>query len=281
MMSTRRFGVSLFLWTAAFTKQSSGLLSKVAELGFDLVEIPLDLLSEIDVERTKKELADCELQCTCCAVMGPERDLINEDSSIRKNAKEYLQSCIKMCSQWNSKIFCGPLYTASGKLPGRARTEQEWDMCVKSLREIGEVAADYGVVLAIEPLNRFETYFLNTTEDAVKLIENVDHTHVKLLLDTFHMNVEEKDFYKAFKLAGEDLVHVHANENDRGTPGSGHVDWPGIFKALDEIGYDRALVMEAFVPGIKQIAKAACIWREIFPNKEEFAKEGLAFLKEN
>jgi len=280
-MSARRIGVSLFLWTAAFTKKSLGLFSKVAQLGFDIVEIPLDYLDQIDVERTKKELHNSGLECTCCAVMGPERDLISEDSDIRKNAKLYLQSCIKMCSQWNSKIFCGPLYTASGKLPGRSRTEKEWDMCVKSLRDMGEFAADYGVILAIEPLNRFETYFLNTTKDAVSLIKNIDHHNIKLLLDTFHMNIEEKNFYEAFKLAGKNLVHVHANENDRGTPGSGLVDWKGVFNALKEIQYNGALVLEAFIPGIKQIAKAACIWRDIFPNKEEFAKEGLAFLRGN
>ena len=278
-MGLFKFGVNLFLWTAAFTKDTLNLLPKVAELGFDGVEIPIDLIEQIDVKGTKKLLDSTGLASCCCGVLGSSRDLISEDSVVRENAKNYIKTCIEVAAQWGSDVFCGPLYSAVGKLVGRGRTQQEWDLCVRELFHLGEHAGNYGVTLAIEPLNRFETYFLNTVEDAIKLVKEINHPNVKVHLDTFHMNIEEKNFYDAVKSAGEFLFHMHCSDNDRGIPGTGHVDWNGIFKGLGEIKYGRWLVIETFVPGIKEIAKAAAIWRPIAPSSDVIATEGLKFLR--
>lgn len=275
------YGVNLFLWTAAYTDSDTHLFSLVRDLGFDVAEIPLDLLDEIDVEKTKHFLEENGLRVTGCAVVGERRDLISDKAEIRQEAKEYFSRCLEMLSVWGGTVLCGPCYSAVGKLTGQSRTEEEWKRAVEGLKELAKVAEDCQVKLALEPLNRFETYFLNTAEDAVRLVKEVDSPWVGIHLDTFHMNIEEKSLYQAIKQAGKHLFHVHTCENDRGTPGEGHVEWNEVFQALREINYQGDLVIESFVPGVKEIARAASIWRPLAPDSDYIARQGLAFLKKN
>ncbi|HSV31631.1 MAG TPA: sugar phosphate isomerase/epimerase [Atribacteraceae bacterium] len=273
------YGVNLFLWTAAYTDQKRDLIPKVKSMGFDLVEIPLDLLAQIDVPETGKLLKEVSLEVAGCAVVGPRRDLISDDGALRKAALEYFIDCVTILGSWEGTVLCGPCYSAVGKLTGESRTPEEWKRAVAGLREIGKAACDCGVKIAVEPLNRFETYFLNTAKDALELVEEVDSPAVGIHLDTFHMNIEEKSLSQAIKTAGEKLFHVHTCENDRGTPGEGNIDWDGVFEALKDIGYSGSLVIESFVPGVKEIARAASIWRPMAPDSDYIAREGLAFLK--
>jgi D-psicose/D-tagatose/L-ribulose 3-epimerase len=150
---------------------------------------------------------------------------------------------------------------------------------VEGLSEAARDAEAANVSLCLEPLNRFETYFLNTAEDAVRLAEDVGSPSVRVMVDTFHMNIEEKDPAAAVRKTGRLLCHFHCSENDRGTPGTGHVDWPGVFGALRVIGYDGWLVIESFVLGNEAIARAAAIWRDIAPSGDDLARDGLAFLR--
>lgn len=274
-----KYGVNLLLMTGKFDHESIGLISKVADMGFDGVEIPIFDPESVDVEGTKKALEANNLDCTGCTIMSPERDMISDDPAIRENGKNYLKSCIEILAELGSDTLAGPFYTATGKLVGRARTEEEWDLAVSGTKELAEFAEKHGVTLAIEPLNRFETYFINIAADAVEFAKDVGSPNVKIMLDTFHMNIEEKSFYDAIVETGDLLWHFHSSENDRGTPGTGLVNWQEVFEALDEINYDRWIVMESFVPGIKEIAKAAAIWRQIAPSGDVLATEGLAFIK--
>jgi D-psicose/D-tagatose/L-ribulose 3-epimerase len=277
-----KYGINFLLWSGNFDEKSIPLVKKAADMGFDGVEIPIFDPEAVDVDKTKAALDDLGMESTGCSILGDDRDLISDDPDIRENAKKYMKDCVKICGELGSKIFCGPLYSAVGKLVGRSRTDEEWDLAVAGLKEVAEVARDNDVTLAIEPLNRFETYFINIAEDAVKLVKDVEHPNVKIHLDTFHMNIEEKDLYKAIKSTGEAglLAHMHCCENDRGAPGSGHVDWDGVFKALHEVNYNGWLTIESFVPAIEAIAKAAAIWRELNPGgADAVAKEGLKFLK--
>lgn len=275
-----KYGVNFLLWSGSFDRESLPLVKKAADMGFDGVEIPIFDPDAVDIEATKEALAAAGMECTGCSILGDDRDLISDDPAIRENAKSYMKECIEICAALGAKIFCGPLYSAVGKLVGRSRTDEEWDLAVAGLKEVAKVAGDNGVKLAIEPLNRFETYFINIAEDAIKLARDVDHPNVGLHLDTFHMNIEEKNLYDAIKSAGDLLFHMHCCENDRGAPGSGHVDWDGVFKALHELSYDRWIVIESFVPGIEAIAKAAAIWRELDPGgPDAVAINGLKFLK--
>ena len=274
-----KFGIDLLLWTDKFDSESVELIPMVGDMGFDAVEIPIFDPDTVDIKATGRALRESGLDMLGCVIMAPGRDMISDDPDERRNAAEYLKRCVDILSDLGGDLLVGPMYSVVGKLVGRGRTQEEWRRAVEGLREIAEYAGPRGVILALEPLNRFETYFINTASDMIKLVKEIDHPNARILLDTFHMNIEEKDPPGAVRKAGELLAHLHCSENDRGVPGTGHVDWDGIFKALAEIGYDRYIVLESFVPGIEEIAKAAAIWRDINPSAEAFAKEGLSFLR--
>ncbi len=274
-----KFGVNLLLWADKFDRETVDLIPKVADMGFDGVEIPIFDPSTVDIPHTKAALNDTGLHPIACAIMGPDRDPINEDAAIRENGKKYLKACIETIAELGGDTFIGPMYSAVGKLVGRGRNQQEWDWGVEVLGEVAEFAEQHDVTLAIEPLNRFETYFINIAEDAVKLAKEINNSHFKVHLDTFHMNIEEKSLSKALLNTGEFLHHVHCCENDRGTPGTGLVNWTETFESLGKLNYDRWLVIESFTPAVKEIAAATAIWRDIAPSAEVLAMEGLAFLK--
>lgn len=274
-----KFGVSLLLWTDKFDSESVELIPKVGGMGFEAVEIPIFDPAAVDLKATKEALGETGLIPIGGVIMSPERDPISDDPSVRRGAIDYLKACVDITAELGGEILCGPMYSPVGKLVGRPRTEEEWRRAVETIGEVADHAASKNVTLAIEPLNRFETYFLNTAEETVKLVEEIGRPNVKVHLDTFHMNIEEKSLSRAVIRTGKHLGHLHCSENDRGIPGTGHIDWEGLFRALAYIGYDRFIVLESFVPGIKEIAKAAAIWRPINPSAEAFARQGLAFLR--
>jgi D-psicose/D-tagatose/L-ribulose 3-epimerase len=276
-----KFGINTFVWTSPFTTKDLPLLDKAKKMGFDLVEIPIEGLDDIDYDQAAEAFKRTGLACGTCAVMGPSRDPAHEDESIQRGGVEYLKHCIDATAKMGGKVVGGPIYAAVGRT-WQATDEQrkrELERCARNLREAGKYAEDQGVVLAMEPLNRFETSFINLAEQAVELVEMIDSPAVKIMLDTFHMNIEEKKFSPAIEVAGPYLVHIHANENDRGIPGTGHVPWDEVAAALKKINYDGALVIESFTTLVKEIARAAAIWRPPAPNQDMLATEGMAFLR--
>jgi len=274
-----KIGVNLLLWSAQMGPDSIGLIHKAGEMGFDGVEIFIDEPAMIDCPAIREAAEGHGLGITCCSIVGPDRHLISDDVAIRRQALDYLQASCDVCAAVGSDTFCGPLYAGVGVLAGRPRTEVEWQRAVEGLREVAAYADGCGVTLALEPLNRFETYFVNTAADCAQLCRDINHPRAKVHLDTFHMGIEEKSLPGAIRTAGELLWHVHCSENDRGTPGTGHTEWDEVFAALRGVGYDRWLVIESFVLGNEAIAKAAAIWRDIAPSGDVLAEEGLAFLR--
>ena len=274
-----KYGISLLLWTDKFDKESVKFIQQAAEMGFDGVEIPFFDPETVDIQATKAALKKHNMGCVGCAITSPGRDLISSNPSERQTAKDYIRECIDITAQLGSDTLIGPAYSVVGKLVGRARTDEEWNLCVEGLKEIAECAEQNKVTLAIEPINRFETYFVNTAADVVSLAKDVDSPYIKVMLDTFHMNIEEKNIRGALEGAGDLLHHVHCCENDRGTPGTGLVQWDVVFETLAKLNYNRWFVIESFVPNIKAIAAAAAIWRDIAPSAESLATEGLAFLR--
>lgn len=274
-----RFGVNLLIWTANFTPDDIPLLDRIKEQGFDGVELPLFQPDGYPARAIRRALETAGLQCTACSVVPAGLSIFDADADVRKRALDHIRSVIALTAELGGKLLAGPLYAPVGYLPGRRRTEQEWSRAIDSYQQLAETLEQHDVTLAIEPLNRFETFFLNTAVDGAALCEQVNHPRVGLLIDTFHANIEEKDIAAAYRTAGRHLFHVHTCENDRGIPGSGHVEWSSVFAALREQGYDRWLTIESFGFNIAEIAAAAAIWRDLAPEPEAIAFEGLRFLK--
>lgn len=274
-----KYGINTFLWTANYTTADAHLLPRIREAGFDGVEISLFDPEAFDAPALRRGIEENGLECTVCSVLSRDVNIISEDAAVRERGRNHLAACIRRVAEVGAKVWCGPLCSALGYLPGRRRTDEEWDWAVDTYKSLIPVLEDTGVTVAIEPLNRFETYFLNTAEDAARFCREVNHPNVGILLDTFHANIEEKRIGDAYRIAGPYLKHVHTCENDRGTPGSGHVEWDEVFAALRDVGYDGWLTIESFGAKIEAIAAAAAIWRDIEPVTEAIAFDGVQFLK--
>jgi D-psicose/D-tagatose/L-ribulose 3-epimerase len=274
-----KFGINTFLWTGNFSPEYFHLLSAIKANGFDGVEVALIRRADFKAKEIRKACEENALECTVCSVLPGELSLISPDAQVRSKTVSHLSDCFEACAEAGAKLIAGPLYSPVGYLPGRRRTSDEWENAADGYKQLGPVLAANGVTACIEPLNRFETYFLNTTEDAVKLCAEINHPNVGILWDTFHANIEEKDSAQALRTSAPFLKHVHTCENDRGTPGSGHVDWKGVFAALRDIKYDGWLTIESFGFAIGELSAAASIWRDLAPTPEEIAFEGIKFLK--
>jgi len=278
-----KVGAHLLIWTCELNEDTVKIFHKVKEMGFDGIEIPLINPMEIEfklVEKLKKELDKVNLMCTCCAGLGKSENLIDEDESIRKRGKEYLKRFIDICSDFGSDTLDGVLYGTFEVLRGRGRTQEEWDLAVNSIQDIADYAKDKDVTLCLEVLNRYETYFLNTAEDGVSLLKDIGKDNVKLHLDTYHMNIEEKNFYTPIVKSKGYLGYVHCCENDRGIPGTGHVNWDEVFKGLSEIGYDGWLVIESFYGPMREMPIASSVWRKLADNLDDIPRQGLKFIRE-
>lgn len=276
------FGASTFIWVSPFSTNSFDLLSKVADMGYDLIEVAVEDKELIDWTKLKRIARETGLNMTISGAFGASRDISSDDAAIRKNGLEYIVDCIRIAEDLNSPIFTGPVYSAVGKTRyvSAEQKQQERNWCLENLAEVGKIARECGVVVGVEPLNRFETDMINTAEQALSLVNELADSSIKISLDTFHNNIEEKSIPATIRAIGRELLcHVQGNESDRGTPGTGNVDWTGIKDALTEIGYDGAVVIETFGAPSEELAKAASIWRPLANSPDELASEGLAFYK--
>jgi D-psicose/D-tagatose/L-ribulose 3-epimerase len=272
-----KFGINTLLWTAAFDRSNVHLLPRIKEAGFDGVEIARFAFHDFPVTDIRRALEENGLECIMCSALTGKTSLADPDTHTA--ALDFLKQGIRAAADLGAKLFVGPFCSPVGYLTGRRRTQDEWSRVTDGLRELGPVLEDAGVTMAVEPLNRFETFFLNTAHDARQLADTVSHPRVGILLDTFHANIEEKSIGAAAELLGDRLVHVHACENDRGIPGTGHVEWPELFGALRKTDYNGWLVIESFGFAIPEIATAACIWRDLASSPEAIAWDGLKFLR--
>jgi D-psicose/D-tagatose/L-ribulose 3-epimerase len=274
-----KFGVNTFIWTESFTRENWALLPRIKAAGFDGIEVSLFDPRTFAAKDIRQGLDDNGLEVTICAVVGKDVNIISDDAEVRSRAVQHMKDSIRAAAEVGARVLAGPLYSPVGHLPGRRRTPDEWKHAVACYRELGPVLAENDVTVAIEPLNRFETYFLNTAADAVALCDEIAHPNVGILFDTFHANIEEKDIGAAYRLVGRHLKHVHTCENDRGIPGSGHVEWDSVFAALREVGYDGWLTIESFGFALPNLSAAAAIWRNIEQTPDSIAFEGVKFLR--
>jgi D-psicose/D-tagatose/L-ribulose 3-epimerase len=276
-----RIGINTFLFTSPFTNESTMLFPTFKKWGFQTVELAIEDPADIDPAHVRSELDKHGLACSSvCACMGPGRDLRGTPEE-QKNGMTYMKALIDQMVVLGCPSLIGPVYSVVGKANAvePAQQKKEWGLVVKNLKQLAKHAEKKGVRICVEPLNRFETDFLNTCQQALKLVKDVGSPALRIHLDTFHMNIEEKNQADAIRKAGKLLGHFHACGSDRGTPGNDHIDWKPIAKALKDVQYKGDVVIESFTTDVKVIARAAAIWRQIEPSRDEIAVKGLRFLK--
>jgi D-psicose/D-tagatose/L-ribulose 3-epimerase len=275
------FGVSTWLWTSPFNRETIALFPKIKSYGYDAVEIPVEDPALIDLDLVKKALADQGLKAIICGAFGTSRDLTHDDPSFHQTCFTYLDSCLEIASELGAGFVAGPMYSAVGKarLVAPELRKVEWDLAVSNLRKVCRRAGEFGLDLAIETLNRFETDLINTSEDLMCLIGDINEPQAKAVLDGFHLNIEEPDLESAIRRVGDKLIHVQVSENYRGTPGTGQTNWAAWKRGLEAIDYRGTISIESFTPQVKELAGAVCIWKPLVPSQDGFAKDGLEFLK--
>jgi D-psicose/D-tagatose/L-ribulose 3-epimerase len=276
-----RLGINTFLFTSPFTTESTKLFPQFKKWGFETVELAIEDPSHIDPAKVKAALDKNGLACgSACACLGPDRDLRGTPEQ-QKNALDYMQKVIDQMVILDCPSLIGPVYSAVGRADAVPADEykQQWKTVVRNLKQLCKYAQARGRQVCMEPLNRFETDFINTCDQALQMVADVGSPALKLHLDTFHMNIEEKDQAKAIRKAGKVLGHFHACGSDRGTPGHDHIDWKPIAAALKAVRYQGDVVIESFTTDVKVIARAAAIWRRIEPTRDEIAVKGIKFLK--
>ena len=278
-----QIGANLWIWIAPITDNHlRRLIPHIAQLGYDWVELPLEVPDSFDYALARDLIGDHGLGVSMDAVISPERDLIHSDASVRAAGMNYVRQAVLAAEAVGVTNLVGPLYAGVGRtwLATADERARDLDLLEGELRELATFAAEHGVILCVEPLNRFETSFINLTSQAVELVDRVGHPACQIMLDTFHMNIEEQSIGDAIRLAGPRLRHVHASENDRGTPGKGHIPWQDIADALADIEYNGPVVIETFTDQVKSIARAAAIWRPLASSPDALARDGLAFLQQ-
>jgi len=275
-----KVGMNLLLWTAVVTDEHMDTLENIKKWGADGVEIPIFDVEGSPWDDLAKKIQDLELGCTAVTVLPEGVNLIDETPGHRQGAVEHIKRALDVCKTLDADVLCGPVCAPVGYLPGRGPTEQEIVWAAEGLREAGQHAESLGIPLAVEPLNRFETYIINTQEQTIDLLKQVDVSAVTSLYDTFHANIEEKDITKAVETGGGRIQHVHISACDRGTPGDDKVDYATTFKALKSIDYDRWLTIESFSDRLPELAGATCIWRQVSPSNEHVVKNGVKFIHE-
>ncbi len=274
-----KYGLNMLLWTTDVNEEQYPLLEKIKGWGYDGVELPI---FDLDVAKFKSlgaRLDALGLERTAVTVSTPEANPISNSPAVRQAAVDRLKKVVEVCHAAGVQKLCGPLHSALGQFSGAGPTADEWNWCKETLTSVAEFARGAGVTLVVEYLNRFECYMLTSAADTARFVNECNHPNLRMMYDTFHANIEEKDLAAAIKVCAPLTVHVHISENDRSTPGEGHVDWDTTFKTLKEVKYDGWLVVEAFGLALPELAAATKIWRRMYPSEEYLATRALRFMK--
>ena len=274
-----KYGMNLLLWATAVDESHDGILEQIKEIGYDGVEVPIFEHDAAAFQRLGGKLDELGLERTAVTVSTGDANPISPASSVRAEAVTRLKGAVDMCELVGAPMLCGPYHSALGEFSGAMPSEEEWANGKATLREVADYAGEKGVTLVLEYLNRFELYFLNSAADCARFVREVDHPNLRMMYDTFHANIEEKDITEAVKSCIDVCAHVHISENDRSTPGSGGVDWDTSFAALKEVGYEGWMVVEAFGLSLPDLAAATKIWRRMYESEQQLATDALAFMK--
>lgn len=281
-MTVFPLGVSTWVWTSPLDDANlATLASRVSDWGFDVIELPVENPGDWDPSRAAGVLADLGLGATVCLVTSPGRELVGADRATVGATQDYLRHVVDVAATVGSPVVGGPAYSSVGRTwrMSEAQRRGAFDELRTNLGPVAEHAMAAGVLVAVEPLNRYETSLINTVDQAVEALDGLPREGVGILLDIYHMNIEEQDVPAAIRRAGDRTAHVQVCGNDRGAPGRDHHDWPGIVAALEDVGYTGPLCIESFTGDNDAIATAASIWRPLAPDQDELATAGLRFLR--
>lgn len=272
-----RFGINLWNWTPVFSDEHIGLIDRAAQIGFDAIEIGMNQ-TEFNYSAVRDRIDANGLELTLCAALLKGRDISNFDEEIRKNTKRYMMDCFKAGEKMGAKLFVGPVFAGGGKAHNLNPDElkKEWYLAVSGISEMADEASNYGITIGIEPINRYRTSVVNTVEQALKMVSDIDRPNVGILFDTYQANIEESDIATALDsvLDAQKLVHFHACENHRGAPGTGHIPWKGLVSELKKYNYQGHVTMETFSKGGLDAG-----WYPLAKSQDELAHIGLNNMK--
>jgi len=273
-----RYVVHAYAWTSSWSNSDLGLIAHARELGLDGIEIPLMELGAVDPEAIRERAADAGAELVTSVAVDEATDPTSDDPEVRVEAFRFLRGCVEATAAMGASVFTGVTYSALGRRPDRPPGEAEWRWAAEVLGEVARFAEPLGVTVGIEPVNRYESFLVNTAEQGRELKEMVGEPNVGVHLDAYHMNIEEEEFGGPVAATVPDLVHFHLSESHRGIPGRGVVDWEAIVGALVDGGYEGVVGLESFAEMSEAMRGATCIWRELAPDSDTLVREGLAFL---
>ena len=273
-----KLGFNLLAWTASISDQFHPHIERLKKIGYDGIEICMGQQQTQPYKDLKKLLGDLDLGITCVTLLGADANPVSPDKAVRAKAVEMLKWNIDRTVDCGAKLICGPFHSAFATFTRADIQEEEYQRSAEVLRAAGDYAKQAGVTLVPEALNRFECYLCNTMAQLRKLVELTNHPNVRAMFDTHHANIEEKKQVDAIKTIAPVLVHVHLSENDRGTPGSGHVNFPEALKTLASVGYNGWMMIEAFSRSDPAFANAINVWREFSP-AWDIAETGHSYLR--
>ena len=270
-----KYSMNLLLWGDKIDESIFPTLDLIKEIGFDGVEVPLFDNNPENWFSFRNKLDKLGLECETDTLCGPGMNLISLDSKERRRTIDFLKGCVDCSLVLGATRLMGPFHSALGVFSGKPATEQEWNFAVEGIRELADYAESFDITLGLEYLNRFELYVTSCTDELLNLTADINHSHCKIMFDTFHATIEEKNIGDAIRKAGDQISFIQLSENDRSTPGKGNVDWDGVFGAIKDIKYDGWLSIEAFSPKLP----VASIWRKMFDSEEQLMRDGLSFIK--
>ncbi len=277
-----QIGAHAQIWVAPFTRDTLDLLGHVRDLGFDAIDINVgELPPPFPAAALRRRLAEAGLHASLGAFLNASRDITSADAEVRHAGIAFLVGVARLCGEVGAKTFIGPMHSEirRQRVDPPAVREERWKRCVEGLAAVAREAERVGIRVAVEILNRYESDFLTTTADGVRLCRAIGNPRLGLLLDTFHMNIEERRIGDAFRSAAGHIHHIHTCENDRGAPGSGHLNWIEVRDALREVGYDGICTIESYNPDLPALVERTSFWRRVAPSQDELAREGLVFLR--
>ncbi len=270
----------MLLWTTSVGQEHRGLLEDIKSTGYDGVEVPVFAGTPDDYAKTGRMLDELGLGRTAISVI-PTTDMhiLSDDAADRKRGEDYLKWLVDCAAALGADGIGGPLHQTLGHFSGEGTTEAEFERAREVHQVVGDHAKANGQVIALEAVNRFETYCANTMDDLCAYTKSLNHPAIKTMYDTFHANLEERDPVGAFTRNAGNVVHIHISENDRGVPGRGHVPWAETFKAIKASGYDRWLTIEAFGRGLPELAAATRVWRDFAESPEAYYRDGYTCIR--